>query len=64
LGLCSYTIKDLANWRFGDFIFNVQYDAFFDVNKLRRHGFNEMHKRSLDTFIAAFDELKSKNIIP
>lgn len=62
--LSNYTVKDLANWSFGDFIFNVQYDAFFDVNKLRRAGFNKMHKPSLESFFAAFEELKDKNIIP
>ena len=62
--LTDYSIKELANWGFGDFIFNVQYDAFFDVNKLRRIGFSQMHKPSLETFIAAFDQLKLKRIIP
>lgn len=62
--LSSYSIKELANWNFGDFIFNVQYDAFFDVNKFRRKGFTKMHKPSIETFTSAFEELKSKKIIP
>ena len=62
--LTTHSLKELANWGFGDFIFNVQYDAFFDVNKLRRYGFNEMDKPSIDTFISAFEEVKSKKIIP
>ena len=39
-------------------------DAFFDVNKLRRHGFHDMHARSNDSFARVFDELKAARIIP
>lgn len=63
-GLDPYSINDLANWPFGDFIFNVGYDAFFDVNKLRRFGFSEMHKPSVDSFLEAFETLRSNKIIP
>lgn len=62
--LHDYTLHELVNWSFGDFIFNVQNDAFFDVNKLRRHGFTAMHKPSIESFIEAFNLLKVRNIIP
>ncbi|GAB3046950.1 SDR family oxidoreductase [Spirosoma pulveris] len=62
--LKPYTIGDLANWPFGDFIFNVEADAFFDVNKFRRAGFHHMHKPSVDSFLETFDELKAERIIP
>lgn len=63
-GLKSHTIKELANWPFGDFIFNVEADAFFDVNKLRRAGFHEMQVESFESFKNTFDELKAHKIIP
>ncbi|MEJ7559188.1 MAG: SDR family oxidoreductase [Pedobacter sp.] len=62
--LTSHTIKELANWPFGDFIFNVEADAFFDVNKLRRAGFHEMQVESFESFKKTFDELRADHIIP
>ncbi|SEO05938.1 Nucleoside-diphosphate-sugar epimerase [Mucilaginibacter gossypiicola] len=63
-GLKPHTVKELANWPFGDFIFNVEADAFFDVNKFRRAGFHEMQVESFESFKNTFDELKAQNIIP
>ncbi|MDT3405440.1 SDR family oxidoreductase [Mucilaginibacter terrae] len=63
-GLKAHTIKELANWLFGDFIFNVEADAFFDVNKFRRAGFHEMQVESFESFKNTFDELKAQHIIP
>ena len=60
----NHPIEKLVQWPFGDFIFNVQYDAFFDVNKARRFGFNEMHVDSIDYMIETFRTLKSWRIIP
>jgi nucleoside-diphosphate-sugar epimerase len=62
--LKRHTIKELANWPFGDFIFNVEADAFFDVNKFRREGFNEMKIESFESFKNTFDELKANKVIP
>ena len=62
--LDNHAIEKLVQWPFGDFIFNVQYDAFFDVNKARRFGFNEMHMDSIDYMINTFKSLKSAKIIP
>lgn len=62
--LKDYTIKQLANWSFGDFIFNVEADAFFDVNSFRRAGFHEMHLPSIDSFVNTFNELRAHQIIP
>lgn len=62
--LKPHTVRELANWPFGDFIFNVEADAFFDVNKFRRAGFQEMQVASFDSFKNTFDELKAQNIIP
>jgi len=63
-GLKPHTVRELANWPFGDFIFNVEADAFFDVNKFRRAGFQEMQVESFESFKNTFDELKAQNIIP
>jgi nucleoside-diphosphate-sugar epimerase len=62
--LAPHALDELVQWPFGDFIFRVAVDAFFDVNKLRRHGFHEMHVPSYDSFERVFDELKAQRIIP
>ena len=63
-GLASHALDELVQWPFGDFIFRVTADAFFDVNKLRRHSFHEMHVPSYDSFARVLDELKVARIIP
>jgi nucleoside-diphosphate-sugar epimerase len=62
--LRDYAFDKLVQWPFGDFIFNNVHDAFFDVNKFRRNGFQEMNLDSLDSFIRVFDELKARKVIP
>jgi len=62
--LKPHTVKELANWPFGDFIFNVEADAFFDVNKFRRAGFQEMRLETFESFKNTFDELKADRVIP
>jgi nucleoside-diphosphate-sugar epimerase len=62
--LADHALNKLVQWSFGDFIFNNVYDAFFDVNKLRRSGFHDMHLDSLECFIRVFDQLKTERIIP
>jgi nucleoside-diphosphate-sugar epimerase len=63
-GLQPHELSELAQWGFGDFIFNVEADAFFDVNKLRRAGFHEMHLDSFESFRNQFEHLKAAKIIP
>ncbi|MGV1019739.1 NAD-dependent epimerase/dehydratase family protein [Empedobacter falsenii] len=58
------SLDKLVQWGFGDFIFNVEVDAFQDVNKARRFGFNEMNGNSLEIFLESFKKLKELNIIP
>ncbi|WP_247237382.1 SDR family oxidoreductase [Telluribacter sp. SYSU D00476] len=62
--LAPYSLNQLVQWGFGDFIFNTEYDAFFDVNKARRFGFHEMHTDSIDYMLSAFQTLKDKKINP
>ncbi|WP_165045593.1 SDR family oxidoreductase [Dysgonomonas sp. ZJ709] len=60
----NHKFDRLVQWPFGDFIFNNVYDAFFDVSKLRRHGFHEMQTDSFESFKRVFDQLKEYKIIP
>ncbi len=62
--LKDYKLDQLVQWGFGDFIFNVESDAFQDVNKARRFGFHEMNGDSLDVFLQTFRQLKEEKIIP
>lgn len=63
-GLKPYGLDTLVQWGFGDFIFNVEVDAFLDVNKARRFGFHEMNGDSLKIFLNTFQQLKDAHIIP
>jgi len=60
----QHSLKDLATWPFGDFIFNVENDAFFDVNKARRFGFHEMHLDTGEELVKLMNRLKARKIIP
>jgi nucleoside-diphosphate-sugar epimerase len=62
--LLDYALDKIVQWPFGDFIFNNVHDAFFDVNKFRRYGFQEMHLDSLESFTRVFDQLKAQKVIP
>lgn len=63
-GLKPHGLKALAHWAFGDFIFHVENDAFFDVNKARRFGFQEMHLDSADAMVALMRQLQAEKLIP
>jgi nucleoside-diphosphate-sugar epimerase len=63
-GLQPYTLANLVKWPFGDFIFNGQHDAFFDVNKARRYGFTGMPGDSLALMLRNFQEFKDLQLIP
>ncbi|QIH34739.1 SDR family oxidoreductase [Sphingobacterium sp. DR205] len=63
-GLQQHTLDQLVQWAFGDFIFGTECDAFFDVNKARRYGFQEMYLDSIEQMIAYFQTLKDNKIIP
>lgn len=58
------SLDKLVQWGFGDFIFNVEVDAFLDVNKARRFGFHEMNGDSLHNLLNTFKLMAEKNIIP
>ncbi len=63
-GLANHTLGDLANWPFGDFIFNVEADAFFDVGKARRYGFHEMNLDTGEEVVRLVQNLQDRKVIP
>lgn len=63
-GIDERLLSELVQWPFGDFIFNNPYDAFFDVNKARRFGFNEMHVDTVEHLIGTFKKMRELKIIP
>jgi nucleoside-diphosphate-sugar epimerase len=62
--LADHSLDRLVQWPFGDFIFSNPHDAFFDVNKLRRIGFQKMQLDSFESFTRVFEQLKTDRIIP
>jgi nucleoside-diphosphate-sugar epimerase len=62
--LKPHDLDTFVQWGFGDFIFNVEADAFLDVNKARRFGFHEMNGDTLKNFLDTFQQLKNGRIIP
>jgi nucleoside-diphosphate-sugar epimerase len=63
-GLQPHSLRELANWAFGDFIFNVEHDAFFDVNKARRFGFQQMNLDSGQEIAKLMEMLRGQKIVP
>ena len=63
-GLAVSDINELAQGAFGDFIFNVEADAVFDVTKARRAGFHRMTLRSDDDVIAHLEDMVAQRLIP
>lgn len=54
----------LAPGAFGDFIFNVERDAIFDVTKARRAGFPAMIEASDDVLLAHLEDMRAHRLIP
>jgi hypothetical protein len=63
-GLRKYRLNELANWTFGDVIFIVEHDAFFDVNRARRFGFGEMTLDSGYEVARFLRQLIDQKVIP
>lgn len=61
--LAEADIDRLAPGAFGDFIFNVEADAIFDVTKARRAGF-AMNERSDEVLIAQLNDMRQRKLIP
>lgn len=62
--LAEPDINQLAQGAFGDFIFNVEHDAIFDVTKARQHGFQEMKLNSDSRIIEHLNEMVRRKLIP
>jgi nucleoside-diphosphate-sugar epimerase len=61
--LAPIPYKDVASWRFGDFVFAWDYDFFADGTKARRFGLHEY----IDTqqmFLNLFADFRRRRIIP
>jgi nucleoside-diphosphate-sugar epimerase len=54
----------LSPGAFGDFIFNVESDAIFDVTQARRAGFNAMVERSDDVLLSHLTDMRRRRLIP
>ena len=62
--LRNLKISDIVKGDFGDFIFNVNNDAIFDVNKARRSGFKMMNRDTSNSIIDHLKKLQDLSIIP
>ena len=58
----DYT-RDLSAWGFADFVFSWDYDMFADTSKSRRAGFHD-YVETEAMFIAIFDDLRRRRVIP
>ncbi len=63
-GLIEPELERLGKWNFGDFIFHVERDAIFDVNKARRAGFDAMNRNSAESLIAHLRQMRERKLIP
>lgn len=62
-GLRPYDFDVIASWRFGDFIFNAEYDNITSTIKARRLGFHTCID-SEEMFLSKFQRLQEMRIIP
>ncbi|RRV10244.1 SDR family oxidoreductase [Pseudomonas sp. v388] len=63
-GLAQADTDQIALGSFGDFIFHVEKDAFFDVTKARQAGFDAMTLRSDEVLLAHLDDMRARKLIP
>jgi nucleoside-diphosphate-sugar epimerase len=62
-GLKPYTLRELVNWGFADWVYSAGFDQMSSLRKIRQAGWNE----TLDAptmFNRLFDKLRSERIIP
>lgn len=62
-GLDDNTYQSVSSWPFADAVFSWNYDFFADGSKARRYGFHE-HVNTEEMFMAVFEELRARKIIP
>lgn len=59
----SVPYEKLVGWKFGDFVFNTEFDMISDMGKIRRAGFTEAVSTE-DCLIGAIKRLQEKKYIP
>ena len=62
-GLNKYSFDQVASWRFGDFIFNCEFDNITSTIKARTSGFHDCID-SEKMFQQKFDRLRQMKVIP
>lgn len=62
-GLAPYTLKDLVNWEFADWVYGNTFDQMSSLARIRRAGWNEVLEA--DTmFRELFDRMRRLRMIP
>ena len=62
-GLEPYTLADLTNWSFADFVFGCGYDQISDLTKLRNTGWSGVNP-SEEMYLRLIGDLRKARIIP
>ena len=62
-GLRTTPWRDAANWSYGDFVFQPEYDIMSDTTKARLYGFHEALATE-EMFIGLFDHYRRERVIP
>jgi nucleoside-diphosphate-sugar epimerase len=62
-GLQPYSLRELAQWEFGDYVFGIKWDIVSSVVKSRQHGFAEAVDSEV-MFASLFKRLQQDRIIP
>lgn len=61
--LAPYTLAELTNWGFADFVFSCGYDQMSDMTSARRAGWTSVNP-SEDAYLRSLAELRARRIIP
>ncbi|MBD1998264.1 hypothetical protein H6G00_16785 [Leptolyngbya sp. FACHB-541] len=62
-GLQAYSLKDLAIWPLGDFLFNCDWDVLLSATKVQQAGFHRVVD-SEEMFKSLFQTFRDRKIIP
>jgi nucleoside-diphosphate-sugar epimerase len=62
-GLKPYRFDELVAWPFGDYVFGCEWDVMSNVNKSRRHGFQEVVD-SEEMFVRLLRRWREDRIVP
>lgn len=62
-GLEALALSQLANWRFGDFLFAATWDDMSSTAKLRAHGFHDTISTE-ESFLGQLQRMRAERLIP